>query len=312
LNGKILVSGGLGFIGSHIIGTLAGIPGPTVLAYDIQTGGATLENVSNIRGDIFDFDKLVEVMRDQDVSKIVHMIGLASIPNCEKNPDVSFKLNVSSVQNTLEAMRITDTKRLVFPSTAAVYGVTNGPKLSELTEPKPTSVYGCHKLVAELLVQEYAENYGFDTTILRLFNVYGDLEKEQGVISLFVRRALTNKPLIIRGGGQLRDFVHLNDAVEAFIRSLDNGAAYGEIINVGSGVGVAIKEVAEIVKHSFPKVEVKYKPPSKREHSIYADTSKMKALLGCNTVNPRQGIPVFVEKCKENCKETWIRLRLTS
>jgi UDP-glucose 4-epimerase len=309
---NFLVAGGLGFIGSHIASALASIPGLTVLVYDVQAGETPLENGSNIRGDIFDFDKLVEAIRDHDVSKIVHMIGLASIPACEKSPDVSFKLNVSSVKNTLEAMRITDTKHLVFPSTAAVYGITNGPKLSELAEPKPTSVYGCHKLVAELLIQEYAENYGFDATILRLFNVYGDLEKEQGVISLFVRRALANKPLIIMGGGQLRDFVHLNDVVEAFVHSLDNDTAYGEIINVGSGNGVAIKEVAEMVKHSFPKVEVKYKPPSKREYSIYADTSKMRTLLGCNTVDPRQGIPVFIEKCKEKCKETLIRLRLTS
>lgn len=312
MSGNILVAGGLGFIGSHIASTLASIPGLTVLVYDIQAGVVTLENGSNIRGDIFDFDKLVEVMRDRDVSKIVHMIGLASIHDCEKSPDVSFKLNVSSVQNTLEAMRITDTKRLVFPSTAAVYGITNGPKVSELAEPKPTSVYGCHKLVAELLIQEYAENYGFDATILRLFNVYGDLEKEQGVISLFVKRALANKPLIIKGGEQLRDFVHLNDVVEAFVHSLDNGAAYRETINVGSGVGMSIREIAEIVKNSFPKVEVKYKPPSKKEYSIYADISKMRALLGCNTVDPRKAIPVFVEKCKEKCKETWIRLRLTS
>ena len=312
MSGKILVAGGLGFIGSHIVSTLASIPGLTVLVYDVQSGGTTLENVCNVRGDIFDFDKLVKVMRDQDISKVVHMIGLAFIPDCEKSPDVSFKLNVSSVQNMLEAMRITDAKRLIFPSTAAVYGVTNGPKLSELAEPKPTSVYGCHKLVAELLIQEYAENYGFDATILRLFNVYGDLEKEQGVISLFVRRALANKPLIVRGGEQLRDFVYLSDVVEAFVHSLDNDASYGEIVNVGSGVGVAVKEVAEIVKHSFPKVEVKYKPSSKGEYSIYADISKMRALLGCNTVNPRQGIPVFVEECKEKCKERWVRLRMTS
>jgi nucleoside-diphosphate-sugar epimerase len=309
---NILVAGGLGFIGSHIASTLANIPGLTVLVYDVQPGECTLKNGCNIRGDIFDFDGLVEVMRDQDVSEIVQMIGLASIPACEKSPDVSFKLNVSSVQNTLEAMRVTDTKHLVFPSTAAVYGMTNGPKLSEFVEPKPTSVYGCHKLVAELLIQEYAENYGFDATILRLFNVYGDLEKEQGVISLFVRKALANEPLIIMGGEQLRDFIHLNDVVEAFVHSLDNGAAYGEIINVGSGVGMTIKEIAEIVKHNFPKVEVKYEPPSKKEYSIYADTSKMRDLLGCNTVDPRQGIPAFVEKCKEKCKETWIKLRLTS
>jgi UDP-glucose 4-epimerase len=209
-------------------------------------------------------------------------------------------------------MRITDTKHLVFPSTAAVYGITNGPKLSELAEPKPTSVYGCHKLVAELLIREYAENYGLDATILRLFNVYGDLEKEQGVISLFVRKALANEPLTIMGGEQLRDFIHLNDVVEAFVHSLNNDAAYGETINVGSGVGMAIKEIAEIIKHTFSKVEVKYKPPSKKEYSIYADISKMKTLLGCNPVDPRRTIPVFVEKCKEKCKEPLIKLRLTS
>lgn len=298
------MAGGSGFIGSHIVDVLSETPESTVLVYDIQARNDRVGNVVRVRGDVFDLDRLVKVMKEQNVVNVIHMVGLASIPGCRKSPDVSFRLNVSSVQKMLEAMRICDAEHLVFSSTAAVYGITNGPKVSERVKPKPTSIYGSHKLAAELLIRGYAENYGLDTTILRIFNVYGDLKMEQGVVSLFVRRALKHKPIILRGGEQLRDFVYLDDVVESFIQSLENVAAYQKVINVGSGVGVSIKEVAGMVKENFPEIEVMVEPPSRREYSIYADVSRMKTVLNSDAVNPRLGIPIFVEKCKQKKENT--------
>ena len=304
MEGKILVTGGLGFIGSHIVNALARNLKNKILVYDIQTKGGKTGNVMTIGGDIFDLDRLVRVMRDQEVTKIIHMIGLASIPDCRKNPNASFRLNASSVHNMLEAMRLSDVERMIFPSTAAVYGVVSDPKVSEEAMPKPVNVYGCHKLAAETLIRGYVEDYGFKTTILRLFNVYGDLEKEQGVVSLFIRRALSGRPIIVKGGEQLRDFVHLRSVVKAFVESIDNPATNQKIINIGSGIGVSIKEVAGMIQQSFPQVEIRYEPLDRGEYSIYADISLMKNLLAFDTIDPRAGIPTFIEECKTDSKRS--------
>jgi len=195
----------------------------------------------------------------------------------------------------LEAMRLTNVERIVFPSTAALYGVTDHAKVSEEAMPKPMNVYGCHKLAAESLICGYGEDYGFKTTIVRLFNVYGDLEKEQGVVSLFIRRALAGKPIIVKGGEQLRDFVHLRNVVTAFIESINSLGTYQKIINVGS--------VAGMIQQSFPQAEIRYEPPDKGEYSVYADISRMRNLLSFDPIDPRKGIPTFIEECKRTRKD---------
>lgn len=296
---NILITGGLGFIGSHIANALAGKRNCEITVLDICTSSKTEDQgIKVMRGDIFDLDALKGIIQKREISIIIHMVGLASIPDCKENPDKSFQLNVSSVHNVLEAMRFCDVDRLVFPSTAAVYGAMNGPKVNEKVVPEPTNIYGCHKLAAEILINGSATNYGFNPTILRLFNVYGDLNKEQGVVSSFIRKAVAGESLVLRGGDQLRDFVSLSDVVEAFIRSLKTVNAHRRTINVGSGVGVSIREIARMAKKSFPNVEILHKPEHKGEYSIYADVSRMRNLLGCVATNPREGIPNYIEACK--------------
>jgi len=295
---SILITGGLGFIGTHIVDALSRKPEYEVVVYDIQAQNSENQNIVTVRGDIFDSDELLKVMRGREVSSIVHMVGFASIPGCKENPDTSFRLNVLSVQSVLEAMRQCDVERLVFPSTAAVYGATNGPKVEEKVSPQPNNLYGCHKLAAETIIRGYARNYGLKPTIMRIFNVYGNLDKEQGVISIFIRKTLAGEPIVVKGGDQLRDFILVGDVVKAFVKSLNNEASCGETINVGSGVGVRVKEVAEIVQRVFPKAEIRYEAPEVGEYSIYADVSKMTSLLGCDATHPKIGIPTFVENCR--------------
>jgi len=295
---KILVTGGLGFIGSHIVNALSKQTDRDILVYDVNAHDAKRRNIVTVQGDIFDSDKLLKVMRGGEISDVVHMVGLASIPSCKENSDASYKLNVASVQAVLEAMRLSGVKRLVFPSTAAIYGATNGPQVGEETKPRPSTVYGSHKLEAEQLIREYSGNYGCQYTILRLFNVYGDLDKEQGVVSLFLRKGLAGEPLTIKGGGQLRDFVFLSDVVEAFVNALNSVDSNHQTINVGSGVGVSINELAEMIRQSFPTVQIKYAPPNGDEYSIYADISRLKKILGCKPIPPDKGISAFVERCK--------------
>jgi len=303
MKSSVLITGGLGFIGSHIVNALSHNSESEVVVYDIQAQTTKSNNLTVMHGDVFDSDKLLKVVRDREVSRIVHMAGLASIPGCRERPDTSFHLNVSSVQSVLEVMRQCDVERLIFPSTAAVYGATNGPKVKENLRPQPNNLYGCHKLAAEMLIRRYAKNYGLNTTILRIFNVYGDLDKEQGVISLFLRKTLSGEPIVVKGGSQLRDFILVGDVVEAFVKSLSKKTCCGETINVGSGVGVPVKEIAELVQNAFPKVEIKYEAHGDSEYSIYADVSKMTNLLGCRATHPKIGIPTFIENCRLKCFE---------
>jgi UDP-glucose 4-epimerase len=297
---KVLVTGGSGFIGSHIVEKLAKRPKTTVVVYDIQAKTSHAQNVVYQNGDILNLRELIRVIRDEEISSIVHMIGRASVPDCRSDPGKSFSLNVMSVQVVLETMRRSDVKGLIFPSTAAVYGQTNGPQINEGALTKPTTVYGYHKLAAESLIKGYAEEYNLDTTILRLFNVYGDLEKEQGVLSIFVKNALARKPLIVKGGKQLRDFVHVDDVVKCFVKALDIDTDFNEPINVGSGVGVSIEEIAEMVHQSFPDVKIELEEAGAKEYSICANTSRLKNLLGCEMTPPKEGIPRFIESCKSN------------
>lgn len=295
---NILITGGSGFIGSHIVDAFAKIHKRTIVSYDIAAAkDSCVGNITTLKGDVFDSDKLVKVMRDREIVNVIHLVGLVSIPECRRRPDVSFRLNVLSLHSTLEAMRLSEADRLVFPSTAVVYGAVEDTKVSELVEPRPTSIYGCHKLAAESIIRGYAEDYGFKTTILRIFNVYGDLEKEQGVISLFIKRALAGKPIIVNGGQQIRDFVHVQDVIAVFLRSLDNAATYDKIINAGSGVGVSIEEIAQMVMQSFPGIKVERHPLSEENHGHYADVSRMKALLSMDPTNPRKGIQAFIKGC---------------
>lgn len=307
MKGNILITGGFGFIGSHIVNALSESSSSKIFVYDVNgknniNAQNNERNVVRLQGDIFDSERLVETMREGEISDIIHMVGLASIPSCKENPDLSHKLNVASVQAVLEAMRLNGAERLIFPSTAAVYGMTNGPRVNEEAETKPSTVYGSHKLAAEKLILQSSEKHGFKHTILRLFNVYGDLDKEQGVVSLLLRKALSGEPLIVKGGDQLRDFVFLNNVVEAFAKSLNQATSYNKTINVGSGVGLSIKEIAAMIQHSFPQVETKFESATKDEYSIYADITRMKNILGCSTSDPRERIPKFIEECKNTYK----------
>jgi len=298
LKGNLLITGGSGFIGSHLVNAFAEIRKSVVVSYDIGvTKDDRTGSVVTMKGDVFDSDKLAKLMRDRDTANVIHLVALVSIPECRRRPHTSFRLNVSSIQTVLEAMRLTGAERLVFPSTATVYGAVDDIKVSESMEPMPTSIYGCHKFAAESIIRGYAEDYGFKTTILRIFNVYGDLEREQGVTSLFVKRALAGKPIIVNGGAQMRDFVHVHDVIEAFLRSLENPATHDKIVNIGSGTGLSIKEIVQMVTQSLPDIKVEYHPPNVEDHSHYADISRMKSLLSMDPMNPRIGIPSFIKEC---------------
>jgi len=241
---NILITGGVGFIGQRLVEKFEKA-GHDVCVLDIGGPPAvTHARAKYIQSDVFDFEKLKIIVKNYDI--IIHLVGLADARAAQKEPTKSFKLNVASLQNLLEACRIDgNKKKIIFPSSAAVYGITETLPVKEDFTPHPTSVYSWHKYICEKMIQCYHDNFGLEYIIFRLFNVYGKGNK--GVIELFLRKAARGETIRSFGLNQYRDFVYAGDVAEAFYKSAVYEKANNRVINIGSGKGTQIKEVLELI-----------------------------------------------------------------
>jgi UDP-glucose 4-epimerase len=287
----VLVIGGSGFIGSKVVEYLVK-NNVDVLSCDIVALNPIVQNLKLklIRADILELSSIERIFFEYDIDTVIHLVGLPAIDYCEKNPHFSLLLNALSVHNTLEAMRKTDVKKIVFASSAAVYGYHSKVPVKETVPANPTTVYGYHKLIAEHLIKSYNQSYGLNYVTLRLFNVYGgDPEIGKDVISIFIRRAIKGMPIVVRGPSKYRDFVHVNDVVNAIMK-----VALTEIsnvtINIGTGKMTTLQEIANMVKRCFPKVEIKYEAAPDDGTGLIADIALAKEILGFSPVDPQRGI----------------------
>lgn len=256
-NKRVLITGGSGFIGQHLAKKFLA-SGCDVKIYDIAA--PTLKKLKNIytKGDIFDSEKLGEVIKVHDV--VVHLVGLPDISIVHKNPGESFKLNVLSLHEVLEACRKFGGKKLIFPSSAAVYGITEDLPVKESFPLNPTNMYAWHKYLCEKVIKAYHDNYGIDYVILRLFNVYGAGHK--GVIEIFLEKAKNGETIESFGPYQYRDFVYAGDVAEAMYKAAIYEKVNNRAVNIGSGKGMQIKELLDLICELYPKArwqEVKKK-----------------------------------------------------
>ena len=247
---KVLITGGAGFIGSAIASTLAH-NGHQVVIYDIGTWDAKTDNIEYIKGDIFDVSHLAGVVRRCD--SVIHMVGLADARTAQEHPQMSFDLNIRSLQVLLEAGRNNGIMKLILPSSAAIYGTVEQSPVTEDTVPKLTSIYAYHKYMAEQLAQAYSLNYGICVTVLRLFNTYGI--KGQGILNILLEKAIRNEPVKLYGEKQKRDFIHVSDVADAFASVLELDHRF-ETYNVGTGIGRSIEEIVNLVKEYYPNLSV--------------------------------------------------------
>ena len=292
---KILVTGGAGFIGSHIVDRLLNEGFEVTVIDNLDTG--RLENFANhqsrkefhlIKGDIRDFGLINELMKDVDV--VFHEAALASVVFSVQNPILTNDINVTGTLNLLKASSDLHVKRFIYASSAAVYGDTQSPIKREDMNPNPTSPYGVSKLAAENYVKLFHKLYGLETVSLRYFNVYGPRQRFDiqcaygGAITIFTNRLLKNMPPIIYGDGeQTRDFVYIQDVIEANILALNNKNAAGEVFNIGTGKNISINQIAEILKDKMNRKNLKNIYADPRPTDIrhgYADITKAKKILG--------------------------------
>ncbi len=292
----ILVVGGSGFIGS-VVSQFLSQKGHEVVGYDlIHTNTADYQK-NWIRADILDMQSIERVFFDYNVDSIVHLVGLPAIDQCQRNPHFSFLLNVMSVQNTLEAMRMADIPKIVFASSATIYGSHSEKQLKETDEAHPKTMYGWHKLVAEEAIRSYGESYGIKSVILRLFNVYGgDPRLGKEVLSIFINRALRGETLLVKGPEKYRDFIHIEDVADAFAKAITKTLSDNITINVGTGTRTTLKQLALIVNSHFPMSKVVIEDSSDDGTGLYANIDAAKTTLGFAPRNPRTGISDHVKK----------------
>ncbi|HXW02229.1 MAG TPA: NAD-dependent epimerase/dehydratase family protein, partial [Candidatus Nitrosotenuis sp.] len=230
---KALVTGGAGFIGSHIVDELLSRGIETIVIDDLSTG--TLENLSEHRKNkllhiiIGDARKAHELLRNvEGIDVVFHEAAIASVPRSVSEPMVVHDVNVNMSLELMNFCLRKDIKKFVFASSAAVYGVLQT-KASEDLVCKPFSPYGASKLCVENYLNAYYQTYGLENVNLRYFNVYGPRQKlndYSGVITVFINTLLRRQTPTIHGdGSQVRDFVFIKDIVNANMLSMDSQAA---------------------------------------------------------------------------------------
>jgi nucleoside-diphosphate-sugar epimerase len=251
---RALVTGGAGFIGSHVVERLLGEGYEVVVLDDLSSGA--LDNLPDgvelIVGSIGDSSLVKKAAIGADV--IFHLAAVSSVQDSLARPLEVHHCNMSSTLLLLEAARENGVKRFVFSSSAAVYGDTDGSPAREDMMPKPLSHYAVQKLACEHYCAAYYRLYGLETVCLRYFNIFGPRQRGDspysGVIAKFIASANKGLPLIVYGeGAQSRDFCPVANVVEANFSSGSMPAhrVAGHIFNVGTGETVSIKELAQII-----------------------------------------------------------------
>lgn len=285
-----LVTGGAGFIGSHLAEELVK-RGENVRVIDNFFSGKAenmasfINDVEFYEGDIRDEELLKKIMPGVDY--VLHHAAVASVPRSVENPEESTEVNVMGTLNVLRRAAENKVKRLVYAGSSSAYGNSDTEKKSELEAPDPISPYAVTKLAGEYYCRSFAYIYGLETVVLRYFNVFGERQDPKSlysaVIPLFCAAAKEGKPATIYGTGrQTRDFTYVKNNVEANLLAAKTPGISGEVINIACGRTVDLIElhsaINRIMGKDLPPVMA---PPRVGDvmHSS-ADITKAKKLLG--------------------------------
>lgn len=290
---NILITGGLGFIGSHIANKLLNENKLTIID-NLSTGKLNYldnpqhKNLTLIKKPLNSLD-LVANLKDMDY--VFHLAAMVSVPLSVKSPIICNMENVTTTVNLLDACVKNDVKKIIFSSSSAVYGENTNMPLNENELPMPSSPYASSKASCELYLKAFYESYGLNYTALRYFNVFGPKQDKNSpyaaVIPNFISALLENKQPVIYGNGeQTRDFVYVEDVAKANINACKS--EYNGIVNIASGKRITINQLYEIIRKTLSsKINAKYLP--KRAGDIQhsqADISNMKKInLEINTEN---------------------------
>ncbi len=287
---RYLVTGGAGFIGSHIARKLAGRGDEVVILDDFSTGReANLAGlggaVTVVRGDVRDEGVAAQCL--EGCEGVFHLAAFISVPESVEKPRLCEDINVGGTINVLEAMKRRGVRRIVFSSSAAVYGDRPGLPKRETDAPDPLSPYAASKLQGEHYLRMYARLHGLETVSLRYFNVFGPRQDPKSqyapVIPNFVSRILRGQPPVIFGDGtQTRDFVYVEDVVQANLRASAAPGLAGDVLNVGLGRETSVLDLARLLAQALGSgLEPLHEAPRQGDiHRSVADITAARQRLG--------------------------------
>ena len=262
---KYLVTGGAGFIGSHITHALLQ-QGAQVRILDNFSSGKR-ENVEVLtrqfdamqlevlEGDVRDVSRVTEAVRGVEI--IFHEAAFVSVPQSMDQPQECFDVNITGTSLLFDAARKAGVKRAVVASSAAVYGESDALPLVEETPLQPLSPYAVSKRVDEMYAELFTNSFGFEVTALRYFNVYGPRQRPDSMyaaaVPIFARRLLDGKPVTVFGdGGQTRDLINIHDVVHANLVASEHPNAAGRIFNVCTGLETRLLDLLDVLYQLFP------------------------------------------------------------
>src|SRR5438874_922363 len=306
---RYLVTGGAGFIGSHLAEALLD-QGESVrmldnLATGKETNLAALQGRAQlIRGDLRNLEAVRAAVEGVEV--VFHQGALASVPRSIADPVTSLEININGTQNVLQAARDAGVRRVVYASSSSIYGNTPTLPKHEQMQPHPVSPYGIHKLTGELLCEVFTSIYGLETVALRYFNVFGPRQDPSSEYAAVIPRFLTalihqRRPIVFGDGEQTRDFTYIANVVQANLLAASAPDAVGHAMNIGCGQQISLNSVLHIAGELLGvDVDPDYREPRPGDvRDSLADISFAQRLLGYKpTVSFRDGLAYAVDELR--------------
>jgi nucleoside-diphosphate-sugar epimerase len=314
LSGIVLVTGGAGFIGSHLAATLAARGARVRVIDDLSTGHR--ENLEEIGGEI-DFveaslaDEAATRRALEDVELVFHEAAIPSVPRSVENPRETHRACVEATFSLLMSARERGVRRLVYAASSSAYGEQPTLPKTEEMRPEPLSPYAVAKLVGEYYCQVFSRTYNLETVCLRYFNVFGPRQdpssQYSGVISRFISALLSSgggQPVIFGDGEQSRDFTYISNVADANLRAAETTNGIGHIINVANGERITLNQLLGVLQHITGRTDVtaEYRAPRAGDvrHSL-ADITRAREMLG---YEPRVGLEEGLQKTIEWWKQS--------
>lgn len=306
-NLKVLVTGGAGFIGSHLADRLLEL-GTKVIAYDnfdpYYKGKRhnIKHSIKNphyelVEGDILDYEKLRKATRGVNV--VFHLAAQPGVRYSMSNPVKVNTVNATGTINVLRAVRENDVDKLVYASSSSVYGNVQKLPMSEGDPAGPISPYGVSKLAAEHYCRTYCQTYDLDVVTLRYFTVIGSRQRPDMAVHTFTRRMLDDQEILIFGDGeQTRDFTSVHDVVQGTILAAETEGIKGEVFNIGSGRRTSLNELVKLLSETIgKKARIKHTEAKQGDvRNTLADITKARTILGYNPkVSLKDSLNEFVE-----------------
>jgi UDP-N-acetylglucosamine/UDP-N-acetyl-alpha-D-glucosaminouronate 4-epimerase len=267
---RYLVTGGAGFVGSHIVDELLRRGHSVVVLDDLSTGSE--ENLAGVRSEIdLRIGTITDLAMVQSacvgVDYVIHLAARTSVPKSVKDPLETNHVNIDGTLNVLVAARDAKVRRVVYAASSSAYGETPTMPKTEAMQPEPISPYGVTKFVGELYAQVFGRVYGLENASLRYFNVFGPRQdptsQYSGVLSRFMLAIIQGQPLVIYGDGeQSRDFTYVDNVVDETLRACEAAGASGRVFNGGTGARITLNQVARLLeKITGKKIQTRRDPP---------------------------------------------------